>query len=148
MLFHCWRGRCKRLTVYTRPMLTTETHDFDLLFYHGLFKRSVYMARLGLPEYWCKNLCGIRFCLLNGKPPLATLSLGYAHDGKFYEVVLEPRPLLLVHTWERPADPYDAVDNVLGLNPSDTLRQLLLASLVAPEDPELMAYLSAAGYRP
>lgn len=105
------------------------------------------MGHLGIPEYFAKTLCGIRFCLLNSKPPLDTLPMGYADGERFFEVRLDPEPVLLIHRWERPTDPYDAADAVLGIAPTDTLRQLLLGALVSPGDPDLLAYLSAAGYR-
>lgn len=128
-------------------MLTTETNAFDPLFIPGRFQRSSLMRDLGIPEAFAKTLCGIRFCLLKGIAPLETLPLGCVDGERFLEVRLDPEPVLLVHRWERPTDPYDAADAVLRLAPTDTLRQLLLGSLVAGGDPELLAYLAAAGYR-
>lgn len=71
-----------------------------------------------------------------------------AFNGVFLEVTKDPEPVLLIHHWKRPRNRYTAVDQVLEMDLKPHMKQLLLTSLVPTKpDPELEAYLSAAGIR-
>lgn len=129
-------------------MLQTDTYPFSALFKPGDVATTTLLDGLTLPAAFVKMLKAFRFCTIKGVAAPEWAIPGFVDEARLLEVRESPPPALLVHRWEPPADPYDAVDSIADLGPSDTLKQLMLSVLADQADDELRAYLAAAGYIP
>lgn len=128
-------------------MLQTDTYPFSALFKPGTVDTTALLDGLMLPSPFLRMLKAHRFCAIQGVEAPEWAIPGFVDEARLLEVRESPPPALLVHRWEPPADPYDAVDSIVDLGPSETLKHLMLSVLAAQADEELRAYLAAAGYR-